>query len=153
MSDISELERRITAALDRIGAGVEAMSTADDGGLAEALEAERMANAQLEERVRAIKQTQETTLARLEAEVAALRQAVADTDADLQQVRSVNASLRASNAKLREANAAGLADASLVNDAMEAELSALRAARDADRAEIDRVLGTLEPVLTEAANA
>lgn len=153
MSDISELERRITAALDRIGAGVEQLSTGGDSGLAEALEAERMANAQLEERVRAIKETQETTLATLEAEVATLRQSLAATDADLQGARSVNAELRASNAKLRAANAAGIADAALVNDAMEAELVALKTLRDGDRAEIDRVLGTLEPMLKEARHA
>lgn len=153
MTDISELERRITAALDRIGNGVDRLSSAADAGLAEALEAERMANAQLEERVRAIRETQETTVATLEAEVASLRKALTDTDADLQQVRGVNAELRASNAALRSANAEGLADAELVNAALQAELEALKTLQAGDRAEIDRVLATIEPILEESANA
>ena len=153
MTDITELERRITAALDRIGNGVDRMAGGADAGLAEALEAERMANAQLEERVRAIKETQETTVATLEQEVASLRDALAATDADLQQVRSVNAELRASNAALRDANAEGLADASMVNTALQAELEAVKALQAGDRAEVDRVLATIEPMLEESANA
>ncbi len=147
MTEISELQRRMTAALDRIGAGLERMPRGEDAGLAEALEAERVANAQLEERVRAIKETQETTVAGLEAEVAALRAAVEDGDAALRQARSVNAELRASNTALREANAQGLADPDLVNSALQAEVTALRAAQAGDRAEIDRVLAMLEPML------
>ncbi|MEO0702512.1 MAG: hypothetical protein AAFY80_10275 [Pseudomonadota bacterium] len=153
MTDITELQRRITAALDRIGTGVNRMGAPADPGLADALEAERMANAQLEERVRAIKETQETTVATLEAEVASLRNALAATDADLQQVRSVNAELRASNAALRSANAEGLADAELVNAALQVELDALKALQAGDRAEIDRVLATIEPMLEETAHA
>lgn len=153
MTDITELQRRITAALDRIGNGMDRVANSADAGLAEALEAERMANAQLEERVRAIKETQETTVATLEAEVASLRDALAATDADLQQVRGVNAELRGSNAALRSANAEGLADAELVNAALQVELDALRALQAGDRAEMDRVLATIAPMLEETANA
>ena len=74
MSEISELERRITAALDRASQALDKLSAAttadgDSGDLAAELEAERVANAQLEERVRAIKDKQETMVARLEADV------------------------------------------------------------------------------------
>lgn len=156
MSDIAELERRITAALDRAGQAMDRLSAGSGGGdgdsasLAAELEAERTANAQLEERVRAIKVKQETMVAGLEADVARLKEAVAARDAEVQQIRSVNAELRASNQALREANAQGIGDAHLVNKSMMSELDALRTARDADRAEIDDVLATLDAALKEA---
>lgn len=155
MSDISELERRITAALDRASQALERLSAASaESGDVEAmkaeLEAERVANAQLEERVRAIKEKQETMVAGLEAEVLRLKEAVRARDGELRRMRSVNEELRNSNAKLREANAQGLADADLVNGAMASELDELRAQRAAERAEIDEVLATLEPLLKEA---
>lgn len=153
MTDISELERRITSALDRIGAGIERSGMQNAAALSDELAAEREANAQLEERVRAIKEKQETMVASLQEEVASLRQALTDTDADLQRLRSVNAELRGSNAALRAANAAGLADPDLVNTALESEVEALRELHDANRAEIDRALAELEPMLKEAVNA
>ena len=153
MSDISELERRITSALDRIGIAAEALGVAGSQQLAEELSAEREANAQLEARVRAIKEKQETMVADLQDEVAALRDALTQTDADLQRLRSVNAELRDSNSALRKANSEGVADPDLVNTAMETEIEALRELNEANRAEIDRVLNELEPMLGEVANA
>ncbi len=160
MSDIEELERRLTSALDRIGAGLGRIGGEDAQGLADELAAEREANAQLEERVRAIKEKQETTVASLQeqvtdlqGEIDRLREALTGTDADLQRVRSVNAELRASNAALRSANAEGLADADLVNGALQTELSSLRELNAANRAEIDRALAALEPMLEEAGHA
>lgn len=110
-------------------------------------------NAQLEARVAAIKERQETKVATLEAEVRELRTALLDRDGEVQRMREVNAGLRQSNAALREANAAGLADADLVNAAMEAELAALRATDDARRAEIDAILARLEPLIEDHAHA
>ena len=154
MSDISELERRITGALDRAYQALEQLSAAADIGDAEAmkaeLEAERVANAQLEERVRAIKEKQETTVAGLEAEVLRLKDALLARDAEVQRMRSVNEELRSSNAALREANAAGLADPDRVNTAMVSEIEGLRAQRASVQADIDEVLATLEPLLKEA---
>ena len=160
MSDISELERRITAALDRAGQAMDSLaassssepseSSGDNANLAAELEAERMANAQLEERVRAIKEKQETNVTGLEAEVTRLRGSVESRDGELQRMKSVNAELRTSNQALREANANGLADPHLVNKSMMSELESLRASRAADRAELDDILATLEPALKEA---
>ena len=155
MSDIEEFQRRIIGALDRAGQaldrlGVAAPDGADTASLAAELEAERVANAQLEERVRAIKDKQETKVARLEAEVETLRSALETRDAELRRMRSVNDELRSSNAALREANAEGLAEPHLVNSSMMSELEALRERRAADRAEIDEVLALLEPALKEA---
>lgn len=153
MSDIAELERRVASALDRISDAVSRIPVGAGEDLAEALAAEREANAQLEARVAAIKERQETKLDALEAEVRDLRAALLDRDGEVQRMREVNAGLRDSNAALREANTAGLADAALVNSAMEAEISALRATADARRAEIDEILARLEPLIEERAHA
>lgn len=154
MSDIAELESRLSAALDRIANGVGRIGAAEvPASVVEELAAEREANAQLEARVVAIKERQETMIASLQEDVARMTKALSGMDADVQRLKSVNAELRATNAALRTANAAGLADADLVNSAMSAEVDALRALEAGNRAEIDRALGMLEPMLKEAANA
>lgn len=153
MDDIAEFERRITAALDRAGQALDALGSGDGEDAAKLkaeLEAERVANSQLEERVRAIKEKQEKMVARLEDEVAELKETLAAKDTVLQQTRSVNEALRASNEALRKANIKGLGDPGLVNASMVTELDSLRTARAADRAEIEEILATLQPVLKEA---
>lgn len=153
MSEISELERRISAALDRIGSALDRVGGGGDAELAAALEAERTANAQLEARVAAIKVKQETQVAALNGEVERLKTALLERDGEIQALRGVNADLRVSNSALREANAKGVGDATLINSAMAAELKALRTASAAARAEVDEVLAVLEPLLEEAGNA
>ena len=158
MSDITELERRITGALDRIGAGLDRIGGSGGASkeltqLREALETERTANAQLEERVKAIRDRQEQTVSALEAEVARLREASGSHDSELQRLRRVNEQLRQNNQALREANAEGVGDAHLINTSMMTELDALRASRAADRAELDAVLGELKPMLEGSNNA
>lgn len=155
MSDISEFERRITAALDRAQQALEQLNAgaSDDGdtaSLTAELEAERVANQQLEERVRAIKDKQETMVAQLEEEVSRLKGALKTRDEEVQAMRGVNENLRASNTALRNANAQGLAEPGLVNASMVTELDSLRAARAADRAEMEEILATLTPALKEA---
>lgn len=155
MSDISDFERRITAALDRAQQALEQLNAgvSDDGdttSLTAELEAERVANQQLEERVRAIKDKQETMVAQLEEEVSRLKGALKTRDEEVQAMRGVNENLRASNTALRDANAQGLAEPGLVNASMVTELDSLRAARAADRAEMEEILSTLTPALKEA---
>lgn len=152
MEDFSEFERRIAAALDRTSQAMDQLSAGegDSATLKAELEAERVANQQLEERVRAIKEKQETTVTRLEEDVTRLKEALATRDAELQQIKAVNEALRDTNTKLRDANAQGVGDADLVNAAMATELDSLRAARAADRTEIEEILATLEPILQEA---
>lgn len=152
MEDFSEFERRIAAALDRASQAMDQLTAGegDEASLKTELEAERVANQQLEERVRAIKEKQETTVSRLEEDVARLKEALATRDAELQQIKAVNEALRGSNAALRDANAQGVGDADLVNAAMVTELESLRAARTADRSEIEEILATLDPILKEA---
>lgn len=104
MQDIAELERRISAALARIDRGLEGLTApapepdpADEAArqdemtrLAEALDEERMANAQLNERLRVIKAREiearaglEAKLAEVTAELAALRAARAEEAAEV----------------------------------------------------------------------
>lgn len=110
--------------------------------LREALEDEQMANAQLQERLRALKARPAGGPS---------PEAVAKLDSEVQRLRRANEGLLDSSAALREANAQGLADAGLIDRAMAAELEALRAARASEVAEVEAVIGTLEPMLADAA--
>ena len=71
MSDIAALEGRITAALDRIRSGLDQVAAAAPAGgdasaaLQDQLDEERTANAQLVERVRALKEAQDGRMANL----------------------------------------------------------------------------------------
>lgn len=106
MDDITGLERRLTAAMDRIGHAVAAYDTAPKGPseeelaakaaleaelaqLREALAAEQEASAQLRERIeamKALKDEQQERIATLEAEAGALAKARADDRAELDAV-------------------------------------------------------------------
>ncbi len=161
MTDVTELEQRIAAALDRVESGLAALSgggalpsDADEAAsLREALEAERAVNAQLEARVQAIREKQERLVGTLEAEVGRLRREMHRQEAEVARLKRVNAQLRQNNRALREANRKGVGDAALINTAMEAELDALREVRDADRAELDAIIGELRPLVEGGADA
>ncbi|PIE13923.1 MAG: hypothetical protein CSA70_04245 [Rhodobacterales bacterium] len=157
MSDIVELERRITAALDRIDKGAEALVTApeqEDAGeietLKAALEDEKLVTAQLEERIKALHEKQDRKLAEAEKQASEARALMEKLDGELQRLRAANDQLRASNQALREANEAGVGEPHLINKAMLAELEGVRAARAADQAEVGAILGAMEPLLNGA---
>ena len=170
MSQIDELQTRLTAAMDRIGASVTAMSEASgpsepDADLVTALEEEKLANAQLSERLRSVKakhyeeiealRTELSSAAemdQLRADMAAQSEAMAKLDMDVQRLRQANDQLRESNATLRSANESGVGEPHLINKAMLAELEGLRAARATDAAEVSAVLARLQPLLAGAAN-
>lgn len=154
MSEVSALEGRITAALNRIRAGLEAQQAqvSADGSLKTALEEERTANAELVERVRALKERQDTQVATLTERVEAQRAQMAKLDAELQQLRASNVQLREMNTALREAVTKGLAP-ELVDEAVAAEVEALHAQRSADAAEVDAILSELKPLIEETPNA
>lgn len=149
-TDIKELERRITAALDRIRRGLEAAPGPQTADLAARLEDERMANAQLEERLRALRDRQDATIATLERDLQRERGRVGRMDQDLQALRESNAELRETVAQLRSAVAGNLEDPGLVNRAVIAELEGVKAARAADRTEIEEILAELRPIIEEA---
>lgn len=154
MSQIDELQARITGALDRIAAGLEARPAGAQAeemtALRAQIEEERLANAQLEERVRVLHER----LAAREADLARLEGTQSETmgrlDRDLQALRRANQQLRENNQALRTAHQSGVAEPHLINKSMLTELEALRAAHAADRSEVDAVLGELGRVLAGA---
>ncbi len=166
MDDIAELERRILYAMERVRVGLDGLALepvasaastqpADGSGelqmLRADLEAERAANAQLTERVRAIKDRQEHMIGGLEARVAQLMASLDAQGAELQRQRRMNGELTAANQKLTDAVRANLADPALLNAVMATELEALRAARHAEMAEMADILAELKPLIGEVA--
>ncbi|MFP1645714.1 hypothetical protein [Pontitalea aquivivens] len=113
-----------------------------------ALEAERSANARLSDRVRAIRDKQETTLSALERRLAQASRALEVAEAEAARLKQANADLAAANRALLDA--AERVEPHLVNRALQAELEGLRAARAAELAELNDILGTLEPILASA---
>ncbi|MEM5476913.1 hypothetical protein [Pacificibacter sp. AS14] len=164
MSEISDFATRITAALERIGRAVAAAEeqNASSGGIAsdemmaemarlqEALDSERDTNVQLEERVRAIHEKQQSHVASLEEEVETLRHQLMNHDAETQKLRRVNVQLRANNTALRESNMNAMGDPALVNKALMTELEAIKVGRDADLVELDAILKDLRPFVDDA---
>lgn len=150
MSDIDEFGQRISVAMDRIAAGMENLGGADPAeleGLKQALEDEKTVSAQLEERLRALKERQAEELASTQTLMQETRAQVDALDLELQRLRQANQQLRDSNGALRAANAAGVGDATLINTAMQAEIDGLRAARAADMAEANAILTAMAPLL------
>ena len=154
--ELQDIETRLTAALARIESGLAAQGERAAEGEAAAehsarleaqLEEERVANAQLEERVKSLKDRQEGRIARLEAQIGEERERAARLDDEMQALRQSNAELSELTEALRRAMLDELPDEALVNRAVLAELEALKAQHDADRAEVEEILGTLRPML------
>jgi hypothetical protein len=162
MSDIDAMQSRIMAALDRIGQGLDGLSAVGDAaeadGLRQQIDDEKLANAQLEERVKQLgsrAREAEAALAAVDGadstkadEDAARVKALKRIDGEMQSLRHANQQLRENNAALRAANANGVAEPHLINKAMMAELDGLRAARAADRAEMDVILTELGQIMS-----
>ncbi len=152
MSEIDTLQQRLTAAMDRISTGLGAVgstSNADADALQAALEDEKLANAQLQERVRKLSDQQAGAAAAAEAAASQAQARVAELDLELQRLRKSNDQLRESNMALRTANEEGVGEPHLINKAMMAELEALRATRAADVAEASSIIGALTPLLDQ----
>lgn len=156
MSEIAELERRITAALERIGRGLDDLAPVvvpDEPApipapapLAADLLAERAA-ARAETAAAA---ERETTL---RAEIAHLTRQLDERGLDMQRMRLTVIQLRETLRSLREAQAAGLTDVTALNAAMTVELEALRVERQAELAEMDAILAELKPLTAEVQDA
>lgn len=165
MDNIAELERRITAALERIGAGVErrlvapagpsAASVVELDRLREELDEERMANAQLNERLKVQRDRYDRAAGDLRAEVDRLTRQVDDQALAMQRLVTSTIQLREELRRLREATEAGGAvDSGLIDAAMAAELEALRATRAAETSELADIVAALTPIVeTEEARA
>lgn len=176
MTQIDELQHRITAALDRISHGVEKIEARAAEAvqapapepqvdpeeltrLKEALEEEKLANAQLEERVRKLHDQHKRDLEAAEA-AAQVKAApaeptvdVAALDLNMQRLQKANEMLRNTNEELRRALAENVGEPHLINKAMLAELEGLRAARAVETAETKAIVASLTPLLEAAANS
>ncbi|GGH25718.1 hypothetical protein SAMN05444007_103192 [Cribrihabitans marinus] len=146
MSQIEELQSRISAAMDRIGAGVEVLGTARPGAapeadagagdagaepdpaLLEALEEEKMANAQLEERLKRLK-------SRHEEELAGLRESGGEADGE--ELAALRAELEELRARTEAPSETGGEDADGDLRAQLAEANAALAAAEAARAALE----------------
>jgi methylthioribose-1-phosphate isomerase len=162
MQDIAELEGRITAALDRIGQGLDRLPGAQAKGATPAghqdkdvsraqaaLEEERMVTAQLNERLRSVKEKEALMRAELEEKCQRLTRQLDTQGLELQRMRKTAVQLRE---QLREIREAQLRDSEphLVNKAMLTELEALRATRMTEMAEMEELIAELSPLLEEA---
>jgi hypothetical protein len=163
MQEITDLEKRITAALERIGKGVDRLSSQSrpavpphaapvaDASLRAQLEEEKSLTAQLQARLRAAKDRE--AKGDLQEKVDRLTQELDVKGLELQRMRRVNTSLREQLEALRTAQIAGVTEPQQINKALMTELDALRATRLTEMAEMDEILAALEPHLTEAGNA
>ena len=115
------------------------------------LEAERSANAQLTERVRAIKEKQETLLTALERKVQTLSAQLEQQGGELQRQRLMNVSLTRTNQKLSDSLREGVADPGVLNEALRTEVEAMRLSRMAEMAEMEEILAELRPLVGEVA--
>lgn len=154
MSDISALESRITAALERIRQGLDRQEGGGGGDddLQDALSAERASNAALETRVAQLQERQDTQVAKLTGRIETYQTQILKLDEELQQLRASNQQLRTLNTQLRETVTTGLAP-ELHDAAVAAEIEALATQRSADAAEIDAILAELKPLIEETSNA
>lgn len=180
MSTISELEGRISAAMDRIARGIETagfaakpadhpapepmndtaqpvdateqsgIDPAEFEAIKQALEDEKIVTAQLEERLRKVKLKHEVEVEDLKSEIDNAREAMARLDGDVQMLRAANAALDANIALLRQANESGVGEPELINKAMQSELEALRAARKVEASEAGAIVATLAPLIKSA---
>ena len=157
MSDIEELERRISAAFDRIGQAVDGFvpptTGAGTGELQDALLTEQATNAQLTERLRVVKEREASQAAEAAEKVDRLTRALDAQGLELQRMKKTVIQLRESLRALREAQTEALADPHLVNKAMLTELEALRATRLTEMAQMEEILAELHPLIGDLQDA
>ena len=167
MHEIAELERRITAAMDRIGLGLDALAearaalpgpdaTAAEAAaevevtlLREALDEERMANAQMTERLRVLRDRDSRAQTAAAEDSDRLTRLLDEQGLETQRLHKLTVKLREDLRQLREAAEGGVADAAMINKAMLAELEALRADRSAEASEMRDILAAIHPLLRE----
>jgi hypothetical protein len=157
MQELGELEQRLAAALGRIATGIEGLplqsappSAPDNSSdLQMALDEERMLSAQLNERLRAVKEKETVAQSDAAAKIDQMSTQLDAQGAELKRLRNTTVQLREVLHILREAAAQGLSDPHLVNRAMQAELDALRATRLTEVSQMDEILAELAPLIEE----
>ncbi len=165
MQEIAELERRITAALERIGRGVAnlptapiaveselplSMAEAELARLTEALDEERMANAQLNERLRMVRDKEAGEKLALQSQVESLTAQLEAQATELNRLRRTVDQMNGEMSDLRDVAQLGVTEPEHINKAMLAELEALRAARASEAEELAEIVAALNPLIAEA---
>lgn len=183
MAEIVELERRITAALDRIARGLDGLAAPQAAGLAEAVagagapmavdvdpadlaadplpedradsadEAVAAATAELRAALAAAAEREAMLRAQYEDRIAQMTRQLDVQGLEMQRMRKTAVALREEVRRLREGAAAGLIEPGQINRAMLAELDALRASRLSELAELNEISAALDDHLTEAEHA
>ncbi len=169
MQEISALEKRITAALDRIGRRLDQPSASATAGarapaapsapveavevaaLQSQLDEERALTLRLQKQLRVSKERE--AKGDTESKLERLTRDLDVQGLELQRMRRINAALLQQVEALREAQMNGVTEPQLINKAMMIELDELRALRLTEMAEMDEILAALEPHLTEARDA
>ncbi|MBN2759849.1 MAG: hypothetical protein JXQ79_05065 [Rhodobacteraceae bacterium] len=155
MTDIKQMETRLSHALDRISAAAGKLTTApapviedaDSAKLRAELDAERAKTAQLTERVNAVRQRQDSSVASLERRLARMTEQLDLQSLEMLRLKKANSKLIEANRQLREGHEAQVIEPSAINRSLVAELEALRAERAAELAEMEDVLGELKPLM------
>ncbi|MFN5828756.1 MAG: hypothetical protein ACK446_17465 [Rhodobacterales bacterium] len=157
MSDIKDLERRISVAFDRIGQAVDGFVPAASGtgtaDLQDALRTGQATIADLTERLRVLTLRESSDAAEATAKVGRLVRALDAQGLELQRLKKTVIQLRESLRALREAQTAGLADPHLLNTAMLVELEALQATLLTEIAHMEEILAELHPLIGEMQDA
>jgi hypothetical protein len=166
MQEISELEKRITAALERIGKAVDRAASsaprapaaatapvpsASEAALRARLDEEKALTAQLQERLRAAKDREPK--GDLQEKIERLTHELDVQGLELQRMRRTASALRDQLAALTGAQASGSVEPQQINRALQAELDALRALRLSEVAEMDEILAALAPHIVETGHA
>lgn len=182
MAEIVELERRIAAALERIGRGLDGLArpspaplpdssgeSASDPAPVDAAEAPMLldaaeapgiapaaphpAEAELATTLQAAAEREAMIRAQYEDRIEKLTRQLDVQGLELQRMRKTAVTLREELRRLRESETARLTEPGQINRAMLAELDALRAARLSELAELDELSAALDDHLTEAEHA
>ncbi len=163
MQEIAELERRITFALERVSKGLAQLTlpspkdpviakTDDEDQtdvLRTALDEERTVTAQLQERLRAIKEKEVLALEALQSQLTSMSGMLAKQNTELGRLRRTLSDTTQELANLTDAAQAGPIEASHINAAMQSELQALRLLRASEADELGNLVSVLTPLIEE----
>lgn len=163
MQDLAELERRISSALARIGAGLDALPAAtvpvadedEVAALKAELAAERAARAALEARLEAM--AAQPAAQPADADMAErLERMTRQLDVqgiEMVRLRKTVGALRENLRALRTLQQQGVTDPAALNRAMAVELDTIRVQRLSEVAELEEILAELEPLVAAGGRA
>ena len=154
MTDVHKLETRLSRALDRISsaarkqaAAAAPLADADSAKLRAELDTERAKTAQLTERVNAVRQRQDSSVASMERRLTRMTEQLDLQSLEMLRLKKANSKLIEANRQLREGVEAQVIEPSTINRSLVAELGARRAERAAELVEMEDVLGELKPLM------